>query len=258
MTAPPTSARRWLALCAALLLAGCAGKAPPQPDYDPWEGYNRKMFAFNDWLDRNALEPVARGWDYVLPDVVQRRLTDFATNLRFPGVFVNSILQGKPRETAVSVARLQLNTLLGFAGFYDLAADFGLPPQEEDFGQTFGVWGIGPGPYLVLPILGPSSPRDTVGLAGDFAVDFYQYFIVVPGITSGVAAIAVVNRRAALLDEVERAKEASLDFYTFVRNAYVQRRYRLVHDQQPLGGEEQEDLYDVEVFEDELEEGYEP
>jgi phospholipid-binding lipoprotein MlaA len=238
-------------------LAGCAGKAPPQPDHDPWERYNRKMFAFNDWLDRNALEPIARGWDYVVPKVVQRRITDFTNMLRFPGVFINTILQGKPRETAVAVARLQINLFLGGLGFYDLANDFGLPPQNEDFGQTFGVWGIAPGPYLVLPVLGPSSPRDTVGLVGDFAADFYQYFIVVPGVTTGVYAINVVNQRARLLDTVERIKEASLDYYVAVRNGYVQRRYRLIHDEAPPTGQEEEDLYDADVFESVVEEGNE-
>lgn len=252
------TARRLPRLAAVLtvaVLAGCAGKAPPQPDHDPWEGMNRRTFAFNDWLDRNALEPVARGWDFVLPDVVQRRITDFMNTIRFPGEFTNSVLQGRPREAAIAIARLQINVFMGGLGFYDLAADFGLPPQELDFGQTFGKWGIAPGPYLVLPFFGPSSPRDTVGLACDFGIDFYQYFVFIPGISSAVTVINIVNRRAQLLDTVTEIKDASLDYYTAVRNGWVQRRHRLIYGDAGPSEAEQEDLYDAEVYEDYLEEG---
>ena len=187
------------------------------------------MFGFNDALDRYALEPVARGWDRVMPDPVQRSLAHFFTNLRFPIVFANDILQGRPRAAAESWARFQINTFGGL-GFFDLATDLGLKVQEEDTGQTLGVWGISPGPYLVLPLFGPSNPRDTVGLAGDFALGFYTYFVPVPFVTMGASAIDIVNQRSRLLDEVANAKDAALDYYTFVRNAYVQRRWKLVSD----------------------------
>jgi phospholipid-binding lipoprotein MlaA len=241
-----------------VLAAGCAGRQPPRPDYDPWEGYNRKMFAFNDWLDRNALEPVARGWNYIVPEVVQRHITLFFDNLRFPANFANSLLQGKPRGVALALWRFQINTVFGGLGFFDVAKDLDMPPQNEDFGQTLGVWGIAPGPYFVLPILGPSSPRDTVGLAGDFLVDFYQYFIVIPGITTGASVINIINQRSRLLDTVENAKEASLDYYTFVRNAYVQRRWKLIHDQAPPTTETDDELYNAEVYEGYLEGEDEP
>ncbi|MGH7786440.1 MAG: MlaA family lipoprotein [Candidatus Binatia bacterium] len=249
MTPPaPVGLRLGLALLVALL-AGCAGKQPPRPDHDPWETMNRKVFWFNEQADDYVLEPTARGWDYVVPDPVQRSLVHFFANLRFPVVFVNCLLQAKWHDAASSVARFQMNTFMGGLGFYDLAADFGVPPLDEDFGQTLGVWDVAPGPYLVLPLVGPSGVRDTFGKAGDFAVGFYTYFVPVPFATLGLTAIDIVNARARLLDTVESAKEASLDFYVAARNAYVQRRWKLIHDGVPPRGAEEEELYDAEVFE---------
>jgi phospholipid-binding lipoprotein MlaA len=233
-----------------VLAAGCAGTQPPRPDYDPWESFNRKIFSFNDWVDVHGLEPVARGWNYVMPDRVQQSFVSFFDNVRFPIVVVNDLLQGRPRAAVEAVARFQINTFMGGLGFYDLAAYNGLPLQQQDTGQTLGRWGIATGPYLVLPLLGPSNPRDTAGLVGDAGLGFYTYFITIPGLTVGASVIDIVNRRARLLDTIERAKEASLDYYIFVRNAFVQRRYRLIHDERPAGGAEQEELYDAEVYEE--------
>jgi phospholipid-binding lipoprotein MlaA len=250
---------RWrlltLALLAAVAFSGCAGRQPPQPDYDPWEPFNRKVFWFNDKLDTYALEPVARGWDYVMPDVAQRGITRFFNNLRFPIVFANNLLQGKPRAAAESLARFEINTFFGVLGFLDLAADWGLPPQDEDAGQTFGVWGIASGPYLVLPFFGPSSPRDAVGLGADAAFTIYLYFVPIPWVSVGATGVNIVNDRARFLDDVERAKEASLDFYVFVRNAYVQRRWKLINDSLTTAPDEEDSLYNEEIYEDYLEEG---
>ncbi len=246
-----------IALLAAAALAACAGRQSPKPDHDPWEPFNRKIFWLNEKLDQYGLEPVARGWDYVVPDPVQRSVSHFFNNLRFPIVFVNNLLQGKPRSAAEELARFQINTFIGGLGFFDLAADFGLPLQYEDTGQTLGVWGMAPGPYLVLPFLGPSSPRDGVGLVGDAALGFYTYFITVPGVTVGATAVNIVNERSRYLDDVNNAREASLDYYTFVRNAYVQRRWKLINDLQ-TSPEEEEDLYNEEIYENYLEEGDRP
>lgn len=243
-----------IALLAAALLSGCAGRKPPQPDYDPWEGLNRKTFWVNDKLDVYALEPIARGWDYVMPDPVQRSISRFFYNLLFPVVFVNDLLQAKPRAAAEALARFQINTFFGGLGFFDLATDLGLPLQLEDTAQTFGVWGISPGPYLVLPFFGPSSPRDAVGLAGDVALGFYTYFVPIPFVTAGASAVNIVNERSRYLNEVANAKDASLDYYTFVRNAYVQRRWKLLNDSlSGTGPYEEEDLYNDEIYEDYLE-----
>ena len=247
------------ALFAALALSACAGRQPPQPDYDPWEPLNRKVFWFNDRLDNYVLEPVARGWDYVIPDAVQRALSNFFNNLRFPIIFPNDLLQGKPHKAAEEWARFQVNTFLGGAGFFDVAARFGLEPQDEDWGQTFGVWNISPGPYLVLPVFGPSSPRDAVGLACDAASGFYIYFTAFPWVTTGATGINVVNERSRQLDTVRNAKAASLDFYVFVRNAYVQHRWKQVNDAVSGGTPlEQEDLYNEEIYENYLEHGDTP
>lgn len=254
---PSHAASLAVALLAATLLSACAGRQPPAPDYDPWETLNRKTFWFNDKLDTYGLEPVARGWDYVVPDPAQNALSRFFNNLRFPIIFVNDLLQGKPRKALEAVARFQCNTFLGGLGFFDVAYEYGgLKPQDEDTGQTFGVWDISPGPYLVLPFFGPSNPRDTVGLAGDFALGFYTYFVPVPFATLGASAINIVNERARFLDEVQNAKDASLDFYTFVRNAYVQRRWKMIKD--ALGEkspDQEEELYNEEIYEDYLEQG---
>ncbi len=252
LRAPSPAALAALALSA--VLSACAGRQPPQPDYDPWESMNRKIFWFNDKADQYAMEPVARGWNFIMPARGQRAVSDFFINLRFPIVFVNDLLQGKPRVAAEEVARFEINTFFGALGFLDLAAThFGLPVQDEDTGQTFGVWGISPGPYLVLPLFGPSNPRDVVGLAGDAGLGFYTYFVTVPGVTLAATAVNFVNERSLYLDAVQRAKEASLDYYSFVRNAYVQRRWHLVNDQAPgTAAPPDQDLYNVEPYEEYL------
>jgi phospholipid-binding lipoprotein MlaA len=241
------------ALLAAAALTACAGRKPPKPDYDPWEPMNRKIFWFNDKADQYVLEPVAKGWNWAVPERAQRCVTNFFNNLRFPIVFVNDLLQAKPWKAVQAFERFQTNTILGGLGLFDVAADvYGLPLQDEDTGQTFGVWDIAPGPYLVLPLLGPSSPRDAVGLVGDAGLTFYTYFL--PSYVSiGGYAINVINYRARYLDTIARAKEASLDYYTFVRNAYVQRRWRQVNDEATtMGAEQEEELYNVEPYENYL------
>lgn len=250
MTGAPSARCRLLPALALLVLGltGCAGTQPPRPDHDPWEGFNRPMFAFNDWLDEWALEPVARVWDRAWPDPVQRGIRNFFENLRTPAVLVNDILQGEPRLAVETLARFQCNTFLGGVGFYDLASELGVPPHIQDTGLTFGRWGIAPGPYLVLPLIGPSNPRDLVGYGADAALDIYPYFVTIPGITVGVAGIGIVNRRSLLLDQVTEVKNASLDYYSAVRNAYVQRRWREIHGVTAPPGEADEDLYDDELF----------
>lgn len=256
MTALPArpAALRCAALLLAALLGGCATAPQPQPDHDPWEGFNRAMFTFNDDVDRWVLEPTARGWDWLVPDLAQRGLSNFFDNLRFPINVTNDLLQARFHDAAESWARFQCNTFLGGLGFYDLAAELGVPAHTQDTGITFGRWGIPPGPYLVLPLLGPSSPRDATGLVGDSALAIYPWFVGIPGITAGAELINIVNRRARVLDQVEDVQAASLDYYTFVRNAYVQRRWKLIHGQTPTAAE-QEELYNDEIYEDYEEEG---
>lgn len=239
-----------------LLLAVPAGAADAPPaaaaiqdesaaDYDPIEKVNRGIFWFNDHADEYVLEPVARGWHRMMPDPVETSISNFFSNLRFPVVMVNDLLQAKPKAATIDVGRFMVNTTFGVVGFFDPATDWGLTRHNEDFGQTLGWWGVPPGPYLMLPIFGPSNPRDTGGLVVDYVLSVYPWLVDSYALF-GVGAVNVVNARAQILDEVRQAKEASLDYYVFVRNAYFQRRAALINDQQPTDGNAPtDDLYDL-------------
>ena len=221
------------------------------PDYDPWIRLNRGIFWFNDGADVYVLEPVAKGWHYVMPDRVETSVSNFFSNVRFPVIFINNLLQGKVGPAVIDFGRFAVNSTIGIGGLFDPATSWGLPRHNEDFGQTLGYWGIPPGPYLVLPLLGPSNPRDTAGLPVDYV------FSVTPFLLSsfwwtGAGVVNIVNARAQIIDEVRNAKEASVDYYVFVRNAYYQRRVALVNDRQEEGGHAPtNDLYDVNVINDE-------
>ena len=206
-----------------------APTGPMAAEYDPWQNVNRKVFSFNDTLDQWVLEPVAKGWDFVTPKPVSNSISNFFGNLRFPIDLVNNLLQGKGVEGAKTWGGSRSTTTLGVGGFFDPASDLGLGPQTEDFGQTLGVWGVGPGPYLVLPVLGPSTVRDASALGVD-AVTAITPFFVDGWILVGARVVDVVNTRAQFLEAVAEARETSLDYYVFVRNAYLQRRQALIED----------------------------
>jgi phospholipid-binding lipoprotein MlaA len=206
-----------------------AAAAPAAPgedfDEDPWEGFNEKMFNFNrEILDRYLLKPVATAWDFLLPDFVQRGVHNIFDNAAVVRRLVNNSLQLKFAGAGIELARFTINSTIGLVGFFDVAKDgFGIEQKDEDTGQTFGVWGMGPGPYLVLPFLPPLSVRDGVGYAFDAAMTPYSYFI--PWWGSVVAtADNTVNERSLNLDRFERVAESTVDLYGAVRNAYLQRR----------------------------------
>ena len=231
-------------LVAMVALAAPAGAAPVVSNNDPLERYNRAMFWFNDQIDLYVLEPAAKGWDKITPQLVKQSLSHFFQNLRFPIVAGNDLLQGKLRHTASDVGRFVVNTTVGVAGFFDPASDWGLEQHYEDFGQTLGYWGVPPGPYLVWPFIGPSNPRDTVGFVADSFSTVYPYFVAFE-YTFGGRTVDVINARALVLREVRQVKEASVDYYVAVRNAYTQRRHALVNDQAEQTQQEQEDLYTI-------------
>ena len=192
---------------------------------DPWEGFNEAMFNFNrEILDRYVLKPVATAWDFVLPDPVQRGLHNFFDNLAVVRRVMNNALQLKFEGAGKEVARFAINSTVGVAGFFDVAKDgFGIEQSDEDTGQTFGVWGAPPGPYLVLPFLPPLTIRDGIGLLFDTAMTPYIYFI--PWYASlGGNVTNIVNERSLNLDRFERVAETTIDLYSAVRNAYLQRR----------------------------------
>lgn len=198
---------------------------------DPWEGMNRKVFAFNEKLDVWILRPVSVGWDFVVPELVQTGIRNVFDNARFPVYFVNNLLQGKPVEAGRSLGRFLLNTAFGFGGLFDPAREAGLYRTNEDFGQTLGVWGVPSGPFLMLPVLGPSSPRGLVGFVADSATLVHPYFITWY-IWSAVATVNVVNARAHYIDDIDENRKTALDFYSFQRNAYVSYRENLINDRE--------------------------
>ena len=219
--------------------------------YDPLETVNRGIFSFNDAADRWVLEPVATGWDYVMPDPFQRGISNFFGNLSAPRRILNDLLQGKPRKAGSDLGRFAINTTFGLLGFFDPAGEHGFAPADEDFGQTLGVWGSPPGPYLVLPFFGPSNPRDTVGLAVDTAStpEFWlaPYYVSYPA-----TATRLVNTRSLALETVRAERAAAFDFYSAGRSAYVQYRANQVRDRvaEPEDQDADEDLY---ILEDEEE-----
>jgi len=247
----PTWKRRTAAAAACALLAMALPPASIAADStsskDPLGGLNRPIFRFNDALDRAILEPVAKGYDFVMPDLAQDWLTNFFTNLWFPVTFANCVLQAKPHEATQSMARFIVNTTVGIGGFGDPATKLAIPAPQEDFGQTLGYWGVGPGPYLVLPLLGPSNIRDTVGRVADNATRVWPFFVPWYA-SSGPGVVEVINTRARYLEDIQDLRSSSLDYYTSVRDAYQQRRQALVEDRVGSTGENkhleaEDDLY---------------
>lgn len=215
------------ALAPAVNLTALAASPSAGEDFedDPFEGFNEKMFWFNrEVLDRYVLKPIATGWDFLLPDPVQRGVHNFFDNLAVVRRVVNNSLQLKFNGAGTELARFTINSTVGVVGFFDVAKDaFGIEQRDEDTGQTFGVWGAGPGPYLVLPFLPPLTIRDGIGYAFDVAMTPYTYFIPWWASVAGTAT-STVNERSLNLDRFERVAESTVDLYGAVRNGYLQRR----------------------------------
>lgn len=194
---------------------------------DPWEPFNRKVFSFNDFLDRWLLKPVARGYRAIMPQFLDDGVTNFFSNLGEPINLLNSIFQLKPDAAMTATGRFLFNTTFGLGGFFDVAGRMGLPAHQEDFGQTLGYWGVGTGPYLVLPFLGPSDVRDASGLAVDyFSPENLWKYIHSPE-WYYMRGLNAVDTRADLIPAEDLIQG---DRYTFLRNAYLQRRQFLVND----------------------------
>ncbi|MBR9884801.1 MAG: VacJ family lipoprotein [Oceanospirillales bacterium] len=209
----------------ALMLAAPVN-AETNAEKDPWEGFNRAMFGFNEQVDRFAMKPLAQGYHYVMPDIAERGVSNFFSNLGDIRSAVNNLLQGKIDAALTSVTRVVFNSTFGLAGFIDIATPIGLEEKREDFGQTLGVWGAGSGPYLVLPLFGPSSVRDGVGLVPDMTLDPVGQVDHVPTRNS-LYGLRLIDARVELL---KAEQIISGDKYSFVRDAYLQRREYLVND----------------------------
>ena len=209
------------------MLSGCAStNAPPA---DPLEGLNRGTYAFNDALDRAVLKPVAKGYQAVTPQFVRSGVSNAFTNLGDVAVAFNSLLQGKPADAASDVGRFLINSTLGVLGLFDVATPMGMEKHDEDFGQTLGKWGVGSGPYLVVPLMGPSTLRDAAGRSVDSQLGWSRQVDHVPTRNSTMA-VELVDLRANLLGAGDALDEAALDKYQFLRDAYLQRRLRAVYD----------------------------
>jgi len=216
------------ALAALALLCGCATTPRSKPDpRDRIEGFNRAMFRFNMAVDKAVVRPVARGYRVVTPTPVRRGIANFTSNLAYPQVIVADFLQGKLGDGGRDLLRFTGNTVFGF-GLFDPASRAGLDAHDEDFGQTLGRWGIGPGTYLVLPFLGPSTLRDAIGKVPDDYLRVSHYFHD-PYARWGTVALERLEIRTQLLD-TDRTIDTAYDPYAFVRNAWLARREYLIHD----------------------------
>lgn len=200
-----------------------------QDEEDPFEGFNRGIFWFNDGLDQHVIKPAATAWDYVLPDFAERALRNAFDNLRFPINFFNDIFQLKFRYVGEDVARFAMNVTVGIGGLMDPAAAVGLEKRVEDFGQTLGYWGVPPGPYLMLPFFGPSNVRDTGGLVVDSGMRAVGFFIPYWA-SMAMTAVDTLNRRSLIREALDAERAAALDWYAAVRSAYSQYRENLIRD----------------------------
>ncbi|UDM50726.1 VacJ family lipoprotein [Cupriavidus sp. MP-37] len=224
---------------AAAALAGCATGPTANPK-DPLEPFNREVSKINEDFDKGILRPVAELYADYMPTPVQRAVENFFSNVSDVYSAVNNLLQGKPTRAAEDTMRVAMNTVLGIGGLIDIATPAGLPKYKEDFGQTLGVWGVPAGPYLVLPLFGPSTFRDTAGMLVDRQADPSAYFYPV-SLRNSLVGVRIVAGRAQLLGASNLLEQAALDKYSFLRDSYLQRRQYLIYDGNPPGAEDEDE-----------------
>lgn len=231
-------------------MSGCTTlDGPPNPD-DPLESFNRSMFAFNEGADKYAIRPIAEGYNFVMPDIASKGVSNFFNNIDDITVFFNQILQFKLADAVETSARFVFNTTIGLLGLIDVATDMDLPKHNEDFGQTLAVWGVPSGPYLVLPILGPSTIRDTGGSVVDWVYltpafedeDFETQL--------AISALKNIDIRAGLIKASNIIDDTVPDKYAFIRDAWQQRRAFLIYDGNPPDSLEEDLFEDGDLFSD--------
>lgn len=213
------------------LSSGCAGVKTPD-ERDPWESYNRSMYQFNDVVDRNVVRPVAETYHEYMPGFVQNGVTNFFSNLDDVLVVANDVLQLKLVQAVQDFARLIVNSVVGLFGLFDVATHFGLPKHHEDFGQTLATWGVGNGPYIVWPILGPSTIRDSVGTGVDWQIDPVMQVNDTSG-RWGLIVLRGLDKRVSLLEATKAMERSGIDPYVFLRDAYYQFRLNQIYDGNP-------------------------
>ncbi len=216
----------------ALITPGCA-TGPNANPADPMEPLNRVVFGINDGLDRALIKPVATVYDKAVPSIVQTGVENFFGNISDVWSVANNFLQFKPKETIETFMRVSVNTVFGWGGLLDLGSPLGLAKNKQDFGQTLGVWGFNAGPYVVLPVFGPSSVRDTFGTLVDGQTDLVNNLRNVPTRNS-LTALRILDKRAELLGTTNALDEAALDRYTFSRDVYLKRRASSIGKEAPV------------------------
>jgi phospholipid-binding lipoprotein MlaA len=233
---------RLVLFLAILAASGCA-TSPDADPRDPLEPMNRAVYKFNDTFDEAIAKPVATVYRDLLHVEIRSRVSNFFSNIQDIFIGVNNLLQGKLQDGVEDWARFAFNSTIGLAGIHDVASDMGIEKHNEDFGQTFGRWGAGPGPYLILPFLGSSTLRDATGTAVDY------YFAPLAearpiALRNSLYAVYFVNTRAELLEASDILAQAALDRYVFQRDAYLQRRRSLIYDGNPPREREPEEVND--------------
>ena len=232
-----------LIVCASMI--GCASipaGSERSPD-DPWEPFNRSVFSFNESLDDYLLKPITKGYRFILPKPAQQGVDNFFGNYRDIYTSANNLLQGNLSMAFSDLMRVVVNTIFGLGGLFDVATPGGLEKHKADFGQTFGVWGIPSGPYVVLPFFGPSNVRDTLGTAVDLETDYLFRLLPDVALRNSLTALRVVNARNNYYEAGDLLEGAALDKYTFTRDAYIQRRQYQI-DQAKEGKEPSPPVYE--------------
>jgi phospholipid-binding lipoprotein MlaA len=220
--------------------------------YDPFEGVNRGIYAFNETVDKAAIEPVARGYKAIAPEPVRDGVSNFLVNLRQPIVFTNSVLQGNINASGETFGRFLINSTVGIAGLFDVASTLGVAEHDEDFGQTLGVWGVEPGPYIMLPLLGPSNLRDTVGIGTDRLFDplTWTEFESDPDldvkIAVGRTVVGAIDTRSRLIEQIETLREQP-EPYVALRRNYSSGREAAIRNGQ-TEADPYKDLPDFDVY----------
>jgi phospholipid-binding lipoprotein MlaA len=236
---------RWLMLGLVLcLFVGCASIPEGQQvsKKDPWEKVNRNVFSFNEGLDKYLVIPITKTYEFILPEFVRNRFSNIFSNIGDIYTSVNQLLQGKPKVAVEDFTRVIVNTTFGIGGIFDVATGAGLEKHQEDFGQTFAVWGVSDGPYMVLPLLGPSNVRDTFGWIFDLETDILLSYVSDIPTRNTITAVRVIDQRSKYLSASSLLEVAAFDKYSFVRDAYIQRRRDRIYDGNPPLIEEEEEL----------------
>jgi phospholipid-binding lipoprotein MlaA len=218
--------RRCLALVLVVTTVGCASipaGVPPSPN-DPWEPFNRSVFQFNEGLDAYVLKPIVAGYRFILPEIIRDGIYNFFANYSDIYTALQNLLQGNPGLAFNDLMRVVVNTTMGLGGFIDLATPGGLEKHKEDWGQTFGVWGVPAGPYVVLPFFGPSNVRDTFGTVADIESDYLFTYVKNIGVRNSVTGLRIINGRNTYYEAGDLLDVAAIDKYSFMRDAYIQRR----------------------------------